>query len=216
LTPIDADLPITLVYKLSDLVEKTQSPFPNVTITAKCDKNGDIVEKLSEKGPDGKKIHYYEGVLMPGQRNCEITAQRKVMVTSGPPDNPKEEEETRLEGRLQFVALDSAYHSQLSIPRRAFAKTTSIYTFDGGQLVKSETVRPSPVVSAVALPGKAIGGFLGGIVSGLTGKKDAAEAENARVDAEIKRVTKARELKALLKKPEADTDETTTDTSASQ
>jgi hypothetical protein len=180
LPAIDDKLPITAVFTIAEL-EQGRSVGEHLGLKVQLTCSPPAAAR-------GEEPAYREGILMPAERSCTATA------TQGAGEL----------GRIHFAAADSSAPSVLPVPRQAFVKSTSIYTFDGGRLAKTETVRPSPVLSGVAVPGRAIGAFFGGIVAGVTGRKDAAEAESARVDAEIKRLTKARELEDLRKKQKAD------------
>jgi hypothetical protein len=105
--------------------------------------------------------------------------------------------EGREAGRLHFPASDATAASVYRVPRQAFVKTSSISPSRGGRLAKSETVRPSPVVSFVSLPARVIGGFTGAMTDGIKGRSGVVDAETGRVESEIKRLQKARELQKL-------------------
>ncbi len=189
--PIDVELPITKVISLDtsvsiDSLDITVRPFCSSVY---------IDDKLTTKitGTDG-----ILGILVAGERSCDVKAFRGAAGT---------EKEI---GVVRFVAVDSDAATVLDVPRQPFAKTTLIYTFDNGRLVKSEPIRPSPVVTALSIPGRAIGGFVSGVTGSLDDKRLMTEAETERVKAETEKIKAAQEYEKL-KSPPATANEASTE-----
>ncbi|MBA4338753.1 MAG: hypothetical protein C0421_07900 [Hyphomonas sp.] len=211
LRPIDAELPIRRLYALSDLIRAdSASPSPEsmfpapVDIELKLDCSpvepldpAPVTQETQSAGNAGdgdeNETPGWEGILVSASRPCLLTAIRN----------------GEMVGSEAFVAADASHFAVLPVPRQAFVTETSNYTLAGGRLTKSESVRPSPVASFASVPGRAIGGFFEGALTGFKGEKDVIDAETARIEAEIKRIEAAEKLKKLRDEENVDGDQDT-------
>jgi hypothetical protein len=175
---IDVELPMTLIVDLDNAV-----PVPALDISIKPVCSAAYKDTSLRSG--GAALKFHDGIFVAGQRSCEIKAVRTIAGVE------------RELGVVRFVAVDSDAATVLDVPRQSFTKTTTIYTFDNGRLVKSETIRPSQAVTLLSLPGRALGGLVSGITGAQDDRKSIAEAETERVKAETEKLKAAQEYQKL-------------------
>lgn len=168
--PIDVELPMTIIV---DLDTPVTVPDLGFSIRPVCSA---AYKDTSLRTGAATALNSHDGIYVSGQRSCEIKAVRTIAGVE------------RELGVVRFVAVDSDAATVLDVPRQSFTKTTSIYTFDNGRLVKSETVRPSQFVTALSLPGRALGGLVSGITGAQDDRKSIAESETERVKAETEKL----------------------------
>lgn len=85
--------------------------------------------------------------------------------------------------RASFLALDSKALFVVPIERSTLVKRTAHIEFAAGRVVNTQYTRPSPAVAAASLPANVVGGFLSGIVGGITGRTNSVKAETDLVNA---------------------------------
>ena len=152
------------VVKLTEIVGKTLEVGGGVELTATCGappRTAQITQSSDE---------IVDGLATSAQRSCVLTANWS--------------DGLRHQKRVPVNALDSSITVALPVPQTRLVSRPTTYSFEGGRLTQVEYDKPSTVLAAVTLPGKALTDGVTALSQAIVGRKSVAQSRADELQAQ--------------------------------